>query len=73
MSENKGGEIIGSFLTGALIGAAIGILFAPKTGKATRLQRGEWMDETREKTKEKFEKLEDEIKNRKEHLLKSTN
>ncbi len=73
MAENKGGEIIGAFLAGGLIGAAIGILFAPKAGKETREQLGDWMDETKEKAKEKFDKLEEEIKNRKEHLLKHTN
>ncbi|OGR76167.1 MAG: hypothetical protein A2X32_02755 [Elusimicrobia bacterium GWC2_64_44] len=73
MSENRGGEIIGAFLVGGLIGAAIGILFAPKAGKDTREQLGDWMDETKEKAKEKLEKLEEEIKRRKEHLLKHTN
>ena len=71
MSDNKGGEIIGAFVAGGLIGAALGILFAPKSGKATRAKLGDWMDETKEKAKEKLEKLEEEIKRRKEHLLKT--
>lgn len=73
MSDHKGGEIIGAFLVGGLIGAALGVLFAPKAGKETREQLGDWMDETKEKAKEKLEKLEEEIKRRKEHLLKHTN
>ena len=73
MSDNKGGEIIGAFVVGGLIGAALGILFAHKSGKATRAELGDWMDETKEKAKEKFEKLEEEIKSRKDHLLKHTN
>jgi len=73
MSENKGGEIVGAFVVGGLIGAALGILFAPKAGKETRAEIGEWIDETKEKAKEKLEKLEEEIKRRKEHLLKHTN
>jgi gas vesicle protein len=73
MAENRGGEIIGAFLVGGIIGAAIGMLFAPKTGKETREQLGDWMDETKVKAKEKFEKLEEEIKHRKDQLLKHTN
>lgn len=73
MSENRGGEIIGAFLVGGLIGAALGILFAPKAGKETREQLGDWMDETKVKAKEKLEKLEQEIKARKDQLLKHTN
>jgi gas vesicle protein len=73
MSENKGGEIVGAFIVGGLIGAALGILFAPASGKQTREKLGDWMDETKEAAKEKLEKLEEEIKRRKEHLLKHTN
>ncbi len=70
MSENKGGEIVGAFVVGGLIGAALGILFAPKAGKETREQLGNWVEETKEKAKEKIEKLEEEIKHRKDQLMK---
>lgn len=73
MADNNGGEIIGAFLVGGIIGAAVGMLFAPKAGKETREQLGEWMDETKVKAKEKFEKLEEDIKQRKDQLLKHTN
>ncbi|MFH1368566.1 MAG: YtxH domain-containing protein [Elusimicrobiota bacterium] len=36
MSENNSGEVILAFLLGGIIGAAAGILYAPKTGKETR-------------------------------------
>ncbi len=32
----EGGNIIGWFLTGAVIGAAVAILYAPKSGRETR-------------------------------------
>ena len=73
MSDNKGGEIVGAFVAGGLIGAALGILFAPKAGKETRDQLGDWMEETKEKAKEKIEKLEEEIKHRKDQLMKHVN
>lgn len=73
MADNSGGEIVGSFLVGALIGAALGVLFAPSSGKETREKLHDWMDENKEKAKEKLEKLEEEIKRRKEQLLKHAN
>lgn len=36
MSENNSGEVILAFLLGGIIGAAVGILYAPKPGKETR-------------------------------------
>ncbi|PIU20568.1 MAG: hypothetical protein COT18_01535 [Elusimicrobia bacterium CG08_land_8_20_14_0_20_59_10] len=73
MAENRGGEIIGSFVVGGLIGAVIGMLFAPMAGKESREKLVDWMDETREKTKDTLDKLETEIKHRKEQLLKHVN
>ncbi|MBU2574315.1 MAG: YtxH domain-containing protein [Elusimicrobia bacterium] len=70
MSENKSGEIISTFLLGGIIGAALGILFAPASGKETRSRANDWLEDTTEKTKEKLEDLQDEIKKRKEQLLK---
>ncbi len=71
MADSNGGEIIGAFLVGGLIGAALGMLFAPTAGKESREKLGEWFDENKGKAKEKLEKLEEEIKQRKDHLLKS--
>ena len=36
MSEKNSGEVLLSFILGGLIGAAVGILFAPSSGKETR-------------------------------------
>ena len=73
MAENSSGEIVGAFLVGGLIGAALGIMFAPAKGTETREKLVDWMDETKEKAKENLEKLENEIKHRKDQLLKHTN
>ena len=73
MSENRTGEVVSAFLLGGLIGAALGILLAPASGKETREKVCEWMDETKEKAKEKLEKLEEEIKHRKDQLVKHQN
>lgn len=73
MSENRGSEIIGAFLVGGIIGAVLGVLYAPAKGSETREKLGDWMDETKEKTKETIEKLEAELKKRKEHLMKHVN
>lgn len=47
--EKKG---MGKFVLGALVGAGIGILFAPKKGSETREDLKKKLDELREKVKE---------------------
>lgn len=71
MAENRGSEIIGAFIIGGLIGAALGMLFAPAAGSETREKLGEWLDENKTKAKEKLDELEGEIKKRKEKLFKN--
>ena len=59
-----------AFVLGGIIGAALGILFAPAKGKETREKVNDWLEDTTEKTKEKLEAIEEEIKKRKDQLLK---
>jgi gas vesicle protein len=68
---NKTGLFIGGLIAGAAIGAALGILFAPQSGKETRDQLrariGDMEDEVRhlkEKAKSKGLELKDEIKHK---------
>ena len=46
-SEDRGSSLI-FFMIGAAIGAGMGVLFAPKAGKETREQLGDWLKEKRE-------------------------
>ncbi|HNT98032.1 MAG TPA: YtxH domain-containing protein [Elusimicrobiales bacterium] len=68
--SDRSGEVVSSFLLGAVLGAVAGVLLAPSSGKVTREKLGDWLDETAEGAKEKLEKMEEEIKKRKEQLLK---
>ena len=74
--KNKSG--LGKFIAGAVIGAGLGILFAPKKGSETRKELKEKMDELvnkaqdidMEEVKETFERKVDEIKEELEDLDK---
>jgi len=73
MAEDNGkaGPVLVSFILGGLIGAALGVLFAPRSGKQTREKLNEWIDETVEKGKDRAEKLGEELKHRKEQLVQA--
>jgi len=73
MSNNHGGDVFSSFLLGGIIGAALGILFAPAAGKKTRKQVEEWIEDTTETTMDKIEDVEKVIKKGKDQLLKHIN
>lgn len=55
MNENNGDLLKGVFI-GGLIGVALGILFAPKSGKETREELARKADDLLIKTKEEYEK-----------------
>ena len=66
-SEDKGANLI-FFVTGAAIGAALGVLFAPKAGKETREQIGDWLKEKREEGTDLLAKIKEEGLQKKEQL-----
>lgn len=70
MADNSSGEIIGTFIVGAAIGALGALLFAPAAGSETRGRIGDWVSEGRDKAKEKLDALEAEVKRRKAELLR---
>ena len=52
MSRERGSSGLGKFALGALIGAGLGILFAPEKGSVTRSQLKEKLEELLNKAKE---------------------
>ncbi|MFH2069887.1 MAG: YtxH domain-containing protein [Elusimicrobiota bacterium] len=61
MSDRNSGEAILSFLLGGLIGAAVGLLFAPKPGRETREKLKVLIDELGEKAEDIFEEGKDKV------------
>jgi gas vesicle protein len=63
MSNNTGNTIV-ALLTGALVGAGIGILFAPDKGSKTREKIKEGYDEAKDNFVHKFEDISHQLKNK---------
>ena len=57
----KAGKIILGILSGAAVGAAVGMLFAPKKGKDTRKGLADRSNEYMYETKSKFNDLADNL------------
>jgi gas vesicle protein len=57
MSENTGSKMFFSFLSGAAIGAALAMLFAPQSGKETRRQIKDFSEKLSSEVKENVEKI----------------
>lgn len=55
MSENNG-DLLKGLIIGGLIGAVLGILYAPKSGKETREDIARKTEDILEKAKEEYEK-----------------
>lgn len=51
----------GYFISGAAVGAALGVLFAPKSGKATREQMAGWLKDKREKTRIEYQAMKEAL------------
>lgn len=55
--SNNTGKIIGAFVIGAAVGAALGILFAPDKGSETRKKIAGKASDATDALKEKFDAL----------------
>ncbi|NNN05638.1 MAG: YtxH domain-containing protein [Elusimicrobia bacterium] len=69
MADNDTGSGVLLFLTGAAVGAALGVFFAPRAGSETREQLADWLKERRERGGEILDKVKDESGAKKEALL----
>jgi gas vesicle protein len=69
MADNDSGSSVLFFLTGAAVGAALGVLFAPRAGSETREQLADWLKERREKGEDLLHKVKDESAAKKDALL----
>lgn len=49
--------ILGAFLLGGLVGAAVALLTAPRSGRETREELGKWADGATEKARAKVKEL----------------
>ena len=52
MSENNSGDTLFTLLVGAAIGAAAGLLLAPRAGRESRRRLRAWLDEVEEDFRE---------------------
>ena len=58
MAEREhSGALLASFILGALVGAGIALLTAPRSGKETREELGRWAGEATQKAREKVKEL----------------
>jgi len=66
-NDGLGGALL--FVTGAAIGAALGVLFAPRSGGETREQLADWLKERREKGSDLLSTVKEESIAKKEAVV----
>ncbi len=60
--ERSGMKVFISFLFGAAVGAGLGMLFAPQSGKETRRKIKEFSDKVGDEVKDGYDKLSEKAK-----------
>jgi gas vesicle protein len=69
MAGNRVVKTFGWFIGGALVGAAAGLLIAPKRGEETRQDIADWLRKKREQTKELAARLKEQIPAKKDQVV----
>ena len=69
MSKNSEGTGLFYFLAGTALGAALGVLLAPRAGEETRELLTDWMKERKEKGADLLHKVKDESLVKKDALV----
>ena len=59
--ENRGIEILASFLIGGIVGAGLALLFAPQSGKKTRAQIRDMAEDVTDSASDYAQKLKKKI------------
>jgi len=70
MGFNITGVAFGAAL-GVITGVVMGVLFAPKSGKETRAQMGEWLKEKRDQGSDLLAKVKEEATHRQSQIAAS--
>lgn len=58
----------GYFISGAAVGAALGVLFAPKAGSETREQMSSWLKEKTEKGRGGYQAMKEALESGRRNL-----
>jgi len=69
MSSDNAGENVIFFVVGGLVGAAAGLLLAPRSGKETRAKLEDWLEDRRERGEELLSKIKEVVPEKRDQIV----